>query len=70
MENGMRVLRSKAERLAAVANTTLLERCGRRMPMTVYVASETGNDEGCRKETAHDDDDGNNEKGGQRLAKD
>jgi hypothetical protein len=70
MENRMRVLGSKAERLAAVANTTLLERCGRRMPMTIYVASETGNDEGCRKEIAHDDDDGNNEKGGQRLAKD
>jgi len=69
MENRMRVLRSKAERLAAVANTTLLERCGRRIPMTVYVASETGNDEGCRKETAHDDD-GNSEKGGQRLAND
>ena len=70
MENRMRVLRSKAERLAAVAYTTLLERCGRRMPMTIYVASETSNDEGCRKETTHDDDDGNNDKGGQRLVKD
>lgn len=70
MENCMRMLWSKAERLAAVADATLLERCGRRMPMTVYVASETGNDEGCRKETTHDDDGGNSEKGGQRLAKD
>lgn len=70
MENGMRVLRSKAERLATVAGTTLLERRGGYVPMTIYVASETGNDEGCCKETAHDDDDGNEAKGGQRLVKD
>ena len=54
MENRMGVLWSKAKRLAAVANATLLERCRRCVPMAIYVASETGNDEGCGEKTAHD----------------